>query len=373
MRKKLLLVTLVLLGAVLLSACGGAVRGSSWPGLSANGEVAYLASGSLVHAVNIKDGSELWSYPEKANSKLIFYATPVVTPDGLVIVGSAGTDHSLIAIDPSDINPETNSPVATWTFNGAGDHWVAPPLVVGDKLFAPNSDGNLYVLDLSDGQSQKQAVKIIELGGRLWAQLVTDGERVYVTSLDHQVYAVDIESYEVVWPQEADKDKNKLEGAIPGSPAIGADGMLYVGSLASQLEKFDPATGEHETAITVKDWIWSTPVLDGDALYFGDVSGNFYSYNTSTGVLNWSIKPDDAITASAIIQNDHFLLVTESGSIYAIDKDGSTLWFDEIGGQLYSTPVVSNDLILIAPLGADFYLVALNSDGRQVWTYTPGK
>jgi len=358
---------MVLLGAVLLSACaGGAVRGSSWPGLSASGDVAYLASGSLVHAISLKDGRELWQFPEKASTKQIFYASPVITSDGLVIVGSAGTDHSLIAINPADVNPDTNAPLPAWTFNGAGDHWVASPLVVGDKLFAPNSDGNLYVLDLADGKSQKQAIKVIELGGRLWAQPVTDGTRVYVTSLDHSVHAIDIETYAVLWHED-------VPAAIPGSPAIGADGTLYVGSLASQLEKFDPATGEHETAITVKDWIWSTPVVDGDALYFGDVSGNFYSYNTSTGTLNWSIKPDEAITANAILQNDHLLLVTESGDVYAIGKDGSTLWFDTIGGQLYSTPVISNDLILVAPLGADFYLAALNSDGRQVWTFTPGK
>lgn len=367
MRKKLLFISMVLLGTVLLSACaGGAVRGSSWPGLASGGDVAYLANGALVHAVNLKDGKELWHYPEKANSKTIFYSMPVITPDGLVIVGSAGTDHSLVAINPSDINPQTQSPVQAWTFTEAGDHWVAPPLVIGDKLFAPNSDGNLYVLNLGDGQSQKQAVKVIELGGRLWAQPVTDGKNIYVTSLDHSIYAVDVETYAVVW-------RGDISAAIPGSPAIGADGMLYVGSLASQLEKFNPATGEHETVLTTQNWIWSTPVADGDALYFGDVNGNFYSFNISTGELNWSIKPDDAITANAILQNDHLLLATESGSIYAIGKDGSTLWFDDIGGQLYTTPTVSGDLILVAPLGAEFYLTALNSDGRQVWTFTPEK
>ena len=367
MRNKFLLVGMVLLGVVLLSACtGGAIRGSSWPGLAADADTAYLANGSLIYAVNLKDGKELWQFPGKASTKQVFYASPVITSDGLVIVGSAGTDNSLIAINPSDISPDTNSPVAAWTFSGATDHWVASPLVVGDKLFAPNSDGNLYVLDLKDGKSQKQAVKVVELGGRLWAQPVTDGKYVFVTSLDHSVYAVDIETYAIVWHEN-------VSAALPGSPAIGSDGMLYVGSLASQLEKFDPATGKHETAFTAQDWVWSAPVSDGDALYFGDVSGNFYSFNTSTGQLNWSNKPDDAITASAILQNDHLLLATESGSFYAIGKDGSTLWFDTIGGQIYTMPVVANDMILVAPMGADFQLTALNSDGRQVWTFTPGK
>jgi outer membrane protein assembly factor BamB len=167
MRKKLFYISMILLGTVLLSACTGAIRGSSWPGLSAEGDVAYLASGGFVYAVNLKDGKEIWHYPSSAGgTKLVFYATPVVTEDGLVIVGSAGTEHDLIAIDPADIDPETNSPVEAWTFTDAEDHWVASPLIVGDKLFAPNADGNLYILDLSDGRSQKQAVAVVELTGR---------------------------------------------------------------------------------------------------------------------------------------------------------------------------------------------------------------
>ena len=371
MRKKTLLLSMILLGAVLLSACaGGAIRGSSWPGLSAEGDAAYLSSGGFVYAVNLRDGKEIWHYPESAGgTKLIFYAAPVVTEDGLVIVGSAGTQHDLIAINPSDIDPETNSPVEAWRFAGAKDHWVASPLVVGNKLFAPNADGNLYVLDLSDGRSQKQAVKVVELGGRLWAQPITDGERVFITSLDHSIIAVDVESYEIVWHED-------VNGAIPGSPAVGTDGLLYVGSLASQLEQFDPATGNHKPVIDTSEWLWSTPVVDEDTLYFGDLAGNFYSFNTSTSELNWSIQPDGPITANALVQDDHLLLATESGNIYAVGKDGNILWSDEVSdskvvGKIYTTPVLAGNLILVAPLETEFHLTALDENGHSVWTFIP--
>ncbi len=155
----------------------------------------------LSYAVNLKDGTELWRYPGSRNGKLTFYSTPAITPDGLVIVGSAGTDHSLIALNPADINPDTKAPVEAWKFSGAKDHWVAAPLVVNNKLFAVNSDGNLYVLDLQDGKSVKEAT-VVKLKGRLWAQPTTDGERVYVTSLDHSVFAINIETYDVVWHED---------------------------------------------------------------------------------------------------------------------------------------------------------------------------
>src|SRR5215216_4843948 len=163
MRKKLIFITILLLGAFLLSACaGGTGRGMSWPGLATDGNMVYLADGPFLYAVSLADGKEVWRYPGKRDSKLIFYCTPAVTPDGLVIVGSAGTDHSLVALNPNDINPDTSAPVEKWKFTGAKDHWVAAPLIVENKLFAVNSDGNLYILDLQDGQSSKKAT-VVEL------------------------------------------------------------------------------------------------------------------------------------------------------------------------------------------------------------------
>ncbi|MBK9924520.1 MAG: PQQ-binding-like beta-propeller repeat protein [Anaerolineales bacterium] len=374
MSKKLLLISMVLLGAVLLSACGGSVRGTTWPGLAVDETTAYLSDLTFVYGINLSDGKEVWRFADPDDNKAQFYSTPVITPDGLAIVGSAAGKHILYALNPADLvtNKDIKNPAIEWMFTGAKGPWVAAPLVIGDLLFAPNSDGNLYVLNLNDGQSQKQAVKVVELAGRLWAQPVTDGERVFITSLDHSVYAVDVATYNILWHED-------VAGAIPGSPAIGSDGMLYVGSLDPQLEQFDPKTGQHKSALATKNWIWSTPVADGDMLYFGDLDGNFYSFNTSTGTLNWSIQPDGAITASAILQNDHLLLATESGNIYAIEKEtGKTLWFEQIdnkddAGKIYTTPVIAGDNILVASLETEYYLAALDSNGRQVWTFIPGK
>jgi len=369
MRKKLLFISAILLGVVLLSACTGGARGVSWPGLSASGDVAYLADGPLVYAVNLKDGKELWHYPEKGGTKQVFYSTPVITPDGLVIVGSAGTDHSLVAINPNDINPDTKSPVEAWTFSEAKDHWVAAPLIIDNLLYAPNSDGNLYVLDLSDGHSAKQAVKTVQLSGRLWSQPVTDGKRIFITSLDHSVFGVDLATYEF-WHED-------LAGAIPSSPIIGSDGMLYVGTLAAQLERFDPATGTHESALALdaKKMIWNSPVSDSDTLYFGDLEGNFYSFNTSTGELDGTpVQPDGPITASPLVLGDNVLVATESGSVFEVDKEGRSKLWSQPGGTIYTNPVLAGDLILVAPLGAKEYLYAYNQDGSPAWLpFTPAK
>jgi outer membrane protein assembly factor BamB len=381
MRKKLVFVTLALLIAVILSGCAGPVRGTTWAGLAASENTAYLADGAMVYAINLSDGSEAWHYPAKADSKLLYYANPAITPDGLVIVGSAGTNHTLVALNSKDINPDTKVPAEVWKFTAAKDHWVAAPLLIGDKLFAANGDGNIYVLNLNDGQSVKTAEKVIAVGGRLWAQPITDGTRIYVTSLDHSLVAIDAATYNILWHQD-------LTSAILGSPVIGADGMLYVGTLDSHFEKIDPATGAHETVLTTEGRLWGSPAVKDDNIYLADLDGQLYSYNTSTGTNNWSsVKPDGAVTAGPLVLTDTILFATETGNtdkdpgnLYALNSDGTVKWNKKLSGQksgkIYTTPVLAGNLILVAPLGADGYLYAYNlNDGSEVtWSpFTPGK
>ena len=122
----------------------------------------------------------------KASNSLQFIAQPVVAPDGTIVIGSSGSDHRLVALDPSQVSGDlVKTPAEKWIFTEAKSSWVAGALILNDKVFAPNSDGSLYVLDLQDGSSSKTALQTINLGGALWAQPSTDGNLVYVASVDH--------------------------------------------------------------------------------------------------------------------------------------------------------------------------------------------
>ncbi len=228
--KKILFVLVLVLAAVFLSGCTGqAGLNNSWPGLASDGEIAYLASGQYVYAVRLSDGKEIWRYPEKGSGSIQFVAQPVIAPDGTVVIGSSGTDHRLVALDPSSIDASTNAPAEKWIFSDAKSSWVAGVLVLDDKVFAPNSDGTLYVLDLQDGFAAKSALKEIDLGGALWAQPSTDGDLVYVTSVDHYLYAIDPETYEFAW------GAIDLGGAATGTPLVGPNGNIYIGSFAAEV------------------------------------------------------------------------------------------------------------------------------------------
>lgn len=378
MSKKFLFLAIALIATVFLSGCVGS---TAWPGLAGSDDVAYLANTSAVHAINARTGEELWTFAGESGgfslfntNPSMFFTTPVVTPNGLLIVVDSGNKHVMYAVDLSDVQEKT--PAVEWKFTEADGHWIAAPLIVDNRLFAPNTDGKIYVLDLQDGQSVKTAIKVIEPfagneeDGRLWAQPVSDGNYLFMTSLDHSVFAIDLQTYEIAWHED-------LGGAVPGGAALGSDGMLYVGSLAKQLERFDPATGAHEPVLDTSDWIWGTPVVDGDNLYFSDEDGYFYSYNTKEEKLNWEpVKPDSAIIAAPLVFGDQVLLAAETGEIYSVSNTGEVnLWYtarDE-DAKAYTTPVVVGDYVLVAYLESDYYLVALDNEGDEKWTFPQQK
>jgi outer membrane protein assembly factor BamB len=352
--KRMALISLVGLGALLLSACGSPGTSASWPGLAADGDRAYLASGGFVYAVRLSDGTKSWQYPDKAGAQH-FYSQPVLTPDGQLLVGSSGTDDGLVSLDPASGQTKWAAPFV------ASDHWVAPPLVVKDTIYAPNNNGTLYALDLASGQMRWS----LPLGNALWGGPVTNGKLVFATSLDHHLYAVDPETHKLAWTFD-------LGGSAPSSATLSGDGnTIFAGSFAKKVFGIDAATGAPRWKADVNDWVWGAPVRDGDSVYAADLSGRIYSFGAPNGKNAWPLlQPDGPITGSPLLLANGMLVATESGTVFAYDRTGTKTWDTVIGGNIYTTPVASGDRIAIAPLNTDFLLAAVSLDGKLVWKFT---
>jgi outer membrane protein assembly factor BamB len=136
--------------------------------------------------------------------------------------------------------------------------------------------------------------------------------------------------------------------------------------------EFITSGGDPRSLAESQGWIWGAPALDGQTLYYADLEGNVYSFDLASGKQNWQTKPDGPIAASPLIVGGEVFVATEAGSLVALDRDGKFQSYP-VGGKIYTTPVVSGDLILVAPYQADFTLVALTADGKQAWKYTPAK
>ncbi len=363
--KKILLVSsIIILISLILSACTGAATATSWHAVTADSTQAYLAAGVQIYAVDLNTGSQKWKFPSDKPNVKGFYAPPVLTADGqqLLVPGYDGFLYSA--------NPSTGAEL--WKFSGSDYRLIASPLILDDIIYQPSTDGTVYALNL-----QGQLVQSFKTSGEaLWAQpaTATGCGCIYISSMDHSVYAFNTSSASQIWKTE------DLGGSIVGKPAVGPDGTLYVGTFGKELIALDGTNGTVLWRFTTQDKVWGGPALDNDVLYFGDLSAYFYAVNAADGTQVWRIqvKADDEIVETPLVSGDNLYLATKSPSIFTINKAGEVVNTTVVGGQLlYSTPVIAGDKLLVTPLNYDKnLLVALsveNPNAAAKWLFVPAK
>jgi outer membrane protein assembly factor BamB len=199
-----------------------------------------------------------------------------------------------------------------------------------------------------------------------------DGGTIYVGSEDHYLYAVDSADGSFKW-------KFNTGGRVISSPVVGPDGMVYVGSHGGaghgRVYAFNPDARLNQpngstlnTSSTYKEWVFytpnninSSPAIDADGkIYIGDDHGNFYALDPGE---RWeaskvdSDPKEDTLAANEWKFTDAGFNTTSLGRP-AIGPDPT--------GTLQRIYITSSDT-------ADRTLFALDSaDGSIEWSFDTG-
>lgn len=371
--KKIIFVsTLLIITSFILSACTSSVYSStSWHGLTLNSttspDVAYLAAGPQVYAVDLTTGLQKWKYPAKANAKG-FYANPVLSPDGTSLIVPS-YDHKLYSVNPA-------TGVDLWPVSSAPDlhnRLIASPLIIDTTIYQPSADGNVYAINLVTG-APITTFNATTGTDPLWAQPVTAPNCgcIYIAAMNHKVYKFDATSGAQL------SVSDDLGGAIVGTPAVGPDGTLYVGTFGDKLVALNGDNLSVKWPFLTQDWVWAGPALDNGILYFGDLSGYLYAVNAADGTQVWKVQPKNTIVDTPVVSGDKIYLTTESDTLYTIGTaKGDTQNSTPVGGVIYASPKLTTDTILVAPTGDNTKLLVslnlANLNAGPKWTFVPAK
>ncbi|MDX9865336.1 MAG: PQQ-binding-like beta-propeller repeat protein [Anaerolineaceae bacterium] len=350
------LLFLLLAVSVLLSACsGGASRiaASSWPGFTVDGETIYVSSGRFVRALKLENGNQLWQYPAEADKVLTFYAPPVVL-DGMVIAGDyQNAIHGLKADSGSQ----------DWVFADGGKRFIASGMVVDDLVLIPSAAGKLYALNSAGVMDWS-----VELSNEaIWAKPVYDGETVYVASMDHSLYALEIS-------EAGARQKWSLDvgGAMVASPGMDEDGNLYMGTMTQKLVAVS-SSGRELWRFDAQGAIWGTPVVHEGLVMFGDLSGTIYALSTNSGAVEWTITVDGPVIGSGALLDDGVAFAVEEAGVQAVSFSGVKNWSHPVDGDIQAGLVQAGDFVLVAVTNGEKLLIALDpANGNERWS-TPAK
>jgi outer membrane protein assembly factor BamB len=158
---------------------------------------------------------------------------------------------------------------------------------------------------------------------------------------------------------------------VTSSPAIGADGTIYVGSYDHNLYAINP-DGTQKWSFTTGDRVTSSPATGADGtIYVGSLDRVFYAINPD-GSRKWSFTTGDRVTSSPAIGADGTIYVgSYDHNLYAINPDGSLKWAFTTGREVYSSPDIGADGTIYVGSN-DGNLYGINPDGTQKWTFTCG-
>ena len=162
-------------------------------------------------------------------------------------------------------------------------------------------------------------------------------------------------------------------GAVRSSPAIDADGTLYVGSGDGKLYALR-ADGTEKWTFATGGPVDSSPAIDADGtVYVGSADGALYAVNPD-GTLKWknplgggALYGSPGIAAGG----GTIYIGSSNGYFYAVDSAGTLLWkfFLTPGVSVVRSPAIGADgTIYIGAESPDFY--ALSPAGTVKWNFT---
>ena len=170
----------------------------------------------------------------------------------------------------------------------------------------------------------------------------------------------------------------EITNGIYSSPAIGADGTVYVGSANGRLYAIS-REGNIQWAfggLTTNQPFNSSPVVGPlNVIYAGCNDSNLYAL--AGGALLWRTNLGGQVFSSPALATDGTIYAgSANGKLYAVNPDGTVKWSANVTSSILSSPAVALDgTVYAGSLGASNNLHAFNPTNGAVlagWPVTVG-
>ena len=164
------------------------------------------------------------------------------------------------------------------------------------------------------------------------------------------------------------KWESNLGLKITSSAAIGQDGTIYVGA-DRQLHAVAPQDGEVLWSVPTQGEVESSPAIAADGtIYFGSYDQKVYARNRD-GSEKWTFVTGGAVLASPAIGADGTVYIGSADqSIYAISPEGNKKWEYPTNGSIQASPVIGADGTIYVVADTSVYALRPNeTDERLRW------
>jgi outer membrane protein assembly factor BamB len=287
------------------------------------------------------------------------HSSAVSTPSGSAGVG-AGPSQT-----PARQRPSGPPGTLLWR-RPAGSTAAASPVVAGDTLYAASLDHHVYALDVETGQQRWQ----FPTGNTVYGGPVVAAGLVYVGSNDGKVYALRADGT-LAWSKATTGQPGYLSPVTDGRVYLVTSGAHGTSDRIGEAYALDAATGQELWHAHVSIQANAITVAGGVA-YVSSFDKRFYAFRVGSSTPLWTAPTGDFVRREAVVDSGTVYFASIDRSVYALDAaTGSRRWKRDTGQLIYSAPVLAGGRLFVGTQNGSVLALAA-ADGTPAWNTTVG-
>jgi outer membrane protein assembly factor BamB len=271
-----------------------------------------------------------------------------------------------------------------WDINIGDIDILAEPVLNDTTVFQGTTDNYLYAVTLETGEILWK----FQAGGPVNTQVVNENGIVYFGANDGTCYALNEENGSIIW--KINLEKSQLTTRKQFSTLEVHNDCIIVGSTQSRLYCLNLLNGEVLWQFETPDWIRSKPAVIDDRIFAACLNGTLVSFDIQ-GNLLWEKKVSThPILADLTFKNDNLFVGDSNLGLYCIDILGNIVWkrtilesfIDKNGSKIYSDTLSGGTYYQSKPTAVDgkvffgthaglLYAVDFET-GREIWKFEMG-
>ncbi|HET7011955.1 MAG TPA: PQQ-binding-like beta-propeller repeat protein [Anaerolineales bacterium] len=201
--------------------------------------------------------------------------------------------------------------------------------------------------------------------GNPWPGIAADAERAYV-AFGPAVYGLNLDTGQEVWRYPQEPVRNRMFYA---APEVTESGLVIIGSYDKQVFALEADTGQEVwTFDEAQERIVGGAVASGETVYVPSADGLVFALDADSGEFLWSFDAEGQVWASPLVTDDRVYVGSLSHVVYALDRaSGQPVWNRDVGGAIVDSPSLVDGTLVVGALGRP--LTALDpANGEPRWT-----
>lgn len=178
------------------------------------------------------------------------------------------------------------------------------------------------------------------------------GTTVFAPNTDRNLYAVDIETGESLWSYE-------FNVAVDATPAAGDAGVFTNKESENEMYRFDPSSGDVDWSINPDHSFYpNSPAYNGEYVFVSD--DGVKAFNKNNGEEEWNYRFEGTLYTSSTVQltDTNVVNISEYGVFAVSQDDGTEQWTFEGAGEARPDSLATNsDRVIYADGSNSIYIM----------------